>query len=230
MRTFLITAITTASMALGTAALADDDTTKSHTTTTTAQGTVSPPAGTVPPSTSMSPSGPTTTPLTTTPPPPITAPPSVSTTTTTSSEFSPEPVIPTVADIPHKETRSFVNRPLLITSAVLLGGTYGASAIVAWTSSRDTDQKNLYIPVAGPWMNLADRQCDARPCNNEGLNKGLLIADGVAQGLGALGVVTSFFIPETTTKNWYLIGNSHVQATPMRVGVAGYGVGAVGSF
>lgn len=134
------------------------------------------------------------------------------------------------SDLPAPNTRSWVNRPLLITSAFLLVGSYVPAAVVAATSERETDQHNLYYPVVGPWMNLADRQCDLRACNNESLNKGLLIADGIVQGVGALGVVLSFFLPNKTTRHWYLIGDDRIQAGPSRVGVAGYGLGAVGRF
>jgi hypothetical protein len=132
-------------------------------------------------------------------------------------------------DLPTTETSSPVNRPLLVTSVLVLGGTYGASAIAGFMSSRPEDQHNLYYPVAGPWMDLANRDCASRPCNNEPLNKVLLIADGVGQGLAAIGVVSSFFLPEKTTRHWYLLGNSEVRWAPTSVGT-GYGLAAVGRF
>ncbi len=132
-------------------------------------------------------------------------------------------------DLPTTETSSPVNRPLLVTSVLVLGGTYGASAIAGFASSRPEDQHNLYYPVAGPSMDLANRDCASRPCNNEPLNKVLLIADGVGQGLAALGVVSSFFLPERTTRHWYLLGNSEVRWAPASVGT-GYGLAAVGRF
>jgi len=135
-----------------------------------------------------------------------------------------------VRDLPTTEKVSPVNRPLLITSTVLLAGTWGTSIGFAYGSKRDEDQKYLYYPVAGPWLDLAHRDCDARPCSNEDINKALLIADGVGQGLAVLGILTSLFIPERTTRRWYLIGSDRsVVGGPMRVGT-GYGVGALGRF
>ncbi len=153
-----------------------------------------------------------------------------STTRTTSADTTAmPPELPRTADIPPPERRSWVNRPLLITSSILLVGSYVPMAAIAYTSDRRADQTNLYYPVVGPWMNLADRQCDIRPCNNEGLNKAMLILDGVGQGLGAIGVVTSFFLPNTSTSNWYLVGDDKAHAGPTRVGT-GYGMGAAGVF
>ncbi len=134
------------------------------------------------------------------------------------------------SDLPAPDTTSLVNRPLLLTSTLVLAAAYVPVVAVAYTSDRQADQKNLYYPIVGPWMNLADRQCDVRPCNNEGVNKTLLILDGVGQGVGAIGVVASFFLPGKTTRHWYLVGNERVHAGPSPVGTYGYGVGAAGQF
>jgi hypothetical protein len=134
------------------------------------------------------------------------------------------------SDLPAPDTRAWVNRPLLVTSAIVLVGAYVPMAAVAYTSDRPSDQTNLYYPIVGPWMNLADRQCDVRACENEGLNKAMLVVDGVAQGIGALGVVASFFLPGKATRHWFLIGDSTLRVAPSKVGVGGYGLGAVGTF
>jgi hypothetical protein len=119
-----------------------------------------------------------------------------------------EPVIDT------NTTRSTLpNRPLLVTGVVLFGGSYAASAIVAATSDRTADEK-LYYPVAGPWMDLNNRNCDVNACPNKTLDKVLLVGDGVLQGLGALSLVMSLMIPEKTTRHWYLIGNEKLMLTP----------------
>jgi hypothetical protein len=137
-------------------------------------------------------------------------------------------------DLPAPEgttTQSPINRPLLITSLVFLGGTYVAAAVDGATSGRQADRNNLLIPVAGPWMDYANRDCGTPgKCNaNEGGYKALLVLGGIGQGLGALGIVTSLFLPEKTTRNWYFIGSDTFRAAPSMVGT-GYGVGAVGSF
>jgi hypothetical protein len=133
-------------------------------------------------------------------------------------------------DLPAPETRSWVNRPLLVTGTIVLVGSYVPAAIVAYTSDRPSDQTNLYYPVVGPWMDLADRDCANRPCSNgDAVGKVLLIAGGVGQGLGALAVVSSFFLPNKVTRNWYLVGNDHTHVAPSRIG-SGYGLSAAGSF
>jgi hypothetical protein len=121
------------------------------------------------------------------------------------------------------ERSSLPNTPLLVTGIVVLGASYGASAIAASRSDSETDDK-LYYPVIGPWMALNDRDCTADPCSRKTLDTTLLVGSGVIQGLGALSVLMSFVIPRTTTHSWYLIGNDDVNVTP----VAGYGeLGAV---
>lgn len=153
------------------------------------------------------------------------APPSVTTTTAASVGLT-EPTIDTTT-----EEKKFLNRPLFFTGLTLFGGAYAASTVVAATNDRPSDDK-LYYPVVGPWMDLADRGCSTRGCpGGEGINTALLIGDGVAQGLGALGIVTSLIVPEKTTKNWWLLGNvGPVKVSPGRVGRTGTGVSVGGTF
>lgn len=124
------------------------------------------------------------------------------------------------------ESKTWPNVPLLATGLVLLGGSYGASVIVGAASDRKEDDK-LFIPVVGPWLDLHQRDCNANPCSNEGLNKALLIGDGVLQGVGALGVILSLVIPQTTTRNWYLIGNKSMAISPQ---LSNLGLSAAGQF
>ncbi len=135
--------------------------------------------------------------------------------------------------IPIRETRPGPNAPMLVTGTVLLGGTYAASAIGAWQSERSDDQK-LYYPVVGPWLNLANRDCTGRTCDNEDLNKALLIADGVGQGVGALLMVSSLFVPNGKRFLMFSAKNEpsrpHFTVTPSRLGFAAYGMAAVGTF
>ena len=123
---------------------------------------------------------------------------------------------------------SWPNRPMLITGAVVLGGTYGASAIVGAASDRAADDK-LFIPVVGPWLDLKNRDCETNDCGNDTLNKALLIGDGALQGLGALTLVLSLVIPESREKPWYLIGDEKLSVAP-QVGNAVTGFSAFGRF
>ncbi len=134
------------------------------------------------------------------------------------------------SDLPAPESKSWVNKPLLITGAAVLVAGYVPMAIVSQTSDRPGDQTNLLYPVVGPWMNLTDRGCEERACSGENLNKALLIVGGVAQGAGALSVLLSLVLPGKTTQNWYLIGKGRTQVAPMYVGNSTYGLGAHGSF
>ena len=114
------------------------------------------------------------------------------------------------------------NVPLLSTGATVFGVSY-LPAVVGGALTDAEGRKDLYIPVAGPWMMFSKD-----PEESKG-DKALLVADGVAQGVGALMLLTSFFIPEKTTRHWYLIGESDTRLAPTRIG-SGYGMGASGRF
>ncbi|HMI87940.1 MAG TPA: hypothetical protein VK550_27845 [Polyangiaceae bacterium] len=153
-------------------------------------------------------------------------------TATPTSSISPLPIVsdPNEPVIDATTTRStYPNRPLLVTGLVVFGASYATSAVIGGMADREDDKKLVY-PVAGPWMDLANRDCVANTCSREDLNKALLIADGVVQGIGALGVLMSFVLPEKSTRRWYLIGQDGTHVTPMKMGYAGFGLGAVGRF
>ncbi len=114
------------------------------------------------------------------------------------------------------------NVPLLGTSSLLFLGSYLPTIIYQGAKDRND---NLYIPIAGPWMDLAQG-------SHSTAEKTLLSLSGVVQGLGALGIVSSFFIPERKTKNWYLLGNGSRRGVSLSPQMAqgSYGVGASGRF
>lgn len=86
------------------------------------------------------------------------------------------------------------NRGLLFGGIALFGVSYGAAAVAAASSDLDANQR-MWVPVAGPWMALADRpSCET--CSEEYLDRVLIVTDGVVQGIGALLVVGSFLNPE----------------------------------
>jgi hypothetical protein len=119
------------------------------------------------------------------------------------------------------ERRTLPNRPLLGTSALTFTAAYLPAVITAAVNDDDTSD-NLFIPIAGPWMEIA------RDENSPG-NKALLAISGTFQGLGALGLVGSLFIPESRTSNWYLMGNRKVNVTPVATRDT-YMLGAHGRF
>lgn len=213
----IMSATVLACVLVASASFADNTTTQTSvpttSTTVTSQGT---------PSTSTT----TTTAATTTAP--------TSTTTTTSAEdvsASSATPVGSLAPPPSNESTLIYNkhRPnnaLLITGSALLVGTYVTTAALAGANGPVAD-KDLYIPVVGPWINIADRTPSTRENNTRDT---LLIAgSGVLQGVGVLMAVTSFFVPEKVPAVRISAGNVSMQVTP-QAGAGGGGLGAVGTF
>jgi hypothetical protein len=123
------------------------------------------------------------------------------------------------------------NSALLGSGLFAFGVPYVASIVVASTSDNAAD-KNLYVPVVGPWTDLANRGgCGGfgqRACDNETANKVLLVADGIFQGIGALEIVGAFLTPETHTVT--VATEPRVIVGPSSVGRSGYGLAAAGTF
>lgn len=119
------------------------------------------------------------------------------------------------------EERRWPNRGLMTTSAFVFTAAYLPAIIAAAVNDDDTSD-NLFIPIAGPWMEIA------RDPVSPG-NKALLALSGVFQDLGALGLVTSMLVPERTTKRWRLLSSRRVSAAPM-ASRYGYGLSAHGRF
>jgi hypothetical protein len=142
------------------------------------------------------------------------------------------------------ETYNGPNRALISTGLVTFGLAYVPAVIVAGTSPQPADN-HLYIPVAGPWMNLADRPaCGAPavsdtssnipsasgiPCDVETTNKVLLGVDGVFQGIGALTTLVGLLSPEREEEP-VTTGRPTVHVSPARMGIGGYGISAFGNF
>ena len=122
---------------------------------------------------------------------------------------------------------------LLSTGIGLLVIGYGSSVVAGAVSNRDED-KNLFIPVVGPWMDLADRDCGSRGCGgNEDLAKAMIVTSGIVQGAGVLLGIGSLIIPETTStteeKRRTAATKPTIKVTPVSFG-AGAGAGVVGRF
>jgi hypothetical protein len=117
------------------------------------------------------------------------------------------------------------NAGLITSGAIMFGVPYASSVIVAASSDRQGD-KNLYIPLAGPWMDLADRgRCRGFSCDNETSNQVLLVFNGILQGVGALQIVSGFVFPSTKT----VTRTVGVHVTPTG-GRSSMGLAAYGSF
>lgn len=122
------------------------------------------------------------------------------------------------------------NRALLRSGAWTLGLSYVPALVVAIQSSEDAD-KNLYVPVAGPWMDLATRDCPS--CDHETANKVLLVTNGIFQGIGALQIVGSLLFVETRSAAGGSLSRT-AKVPPLKVAPArlagGYGIAARGTF
>lgn len=132
---------------------------------------------------------------------------------------------------PDSESASLPDPYFLRSGLFTLGASYVPALAVAIESDAQGDE-NLYVPVAGPWLDLSEREdCDG-DCGGENVNKALLVTSGVFQGLGALQIASAFMFPETRT---ITVSNADgspklsVTVTPSSVG-RGSGVVAAGKF
>lgn len=112
-----------------------------------------------------------------------------------------------------------------------LGASYVPALVVAIESEAQADE-GLYLPVAGPWLDLAEREeCD-HDCGAENADKALLVTSGAFQGFGALQLVSSFIYPATRTVTVSGANDSpklSLMVTPESVG-RGRGLVAFGKF
>ncbi len=137
-------------------------------------------------------------------PPPSQPPPVTNNQPTVVVNPTPAPAPTTVVATPPAEPQYEVvedsyNAPIFLSGALVFGAAYGASVITA-ASDDSTGNDRLYIPVVGPWLALSDRgSCDISDsrCNHETTAKVLLIADGVFQAAGIIGMLDGIFQPSS---------------------------------
>jgi hypothetical protein len=129
-----------------------------------------------------------------------------------------------------RSTTTGPNRELMRSGLWTLGLSYVPAVIVAVESPVPADDK-LFIPVAGPWMDYATRDCSE--CKHESTNKVLLVTDGIVQGIGALQILGSFLFLETRPSSAHnsatRTAKSGIKLAPARFAGA-YGLTAQGSF
>ena len=174
--------------------------------------------------TAQQPADPTTTTTTTTivtPPQPVPQPPVVVV------NPEPAPTRTTVIDTRNPETEVVEswNAPMFATGAIVFAGTYGASAIVAATSSHPGADR-LYVPVVGPWLALNDwGNCPiAQPrCDENTTDKVLLVADGVFQAAGVATMIVGLLSPRTTTVVTRTADKKPIKIQPTHNGVVVFG-------
>lgn len=111
----------------------------------------------------------------------------------------------------------------LITTAV----SYTPALVVAINSDRSED-KYLYAPFVGPWLDLG-----ARDGGSKG-EKTLLVIDGVFQTVGAIQILASFVFTGGSKDVAHKEGSTSVASqtivAPARLSRDGYGLVALGHF
>jgi hypothetical protein len=141
------------------------------------------------------------------------------------SELSrlPPPVMVTPARDVVTTEEKVPNAGLIASGAVMFSLPYATSVIVGASSTREGD-RYLYVPVAGPWIDIAKRgPCRGAGCEREMGNNVLLVANGVLQGVGALQILGGFIFP--TTRTVTRTASVHVTPTggPSSLGLAAFG-------
>jgi hypothetical protein len=145
------------------------------------------------------------------------------------------PTVPYRAGVGEQRTE-FIrpNVPLLTAGGLTFLGSYVPSFIVAASSDHDGD-KWLYLPVAGPFIDLASRGCDndiqTGTCGTTAWERGALIASGAVQAVGAAMIVGSFFTPSRKVVTTGAVDKPRLlQITPVTLGSRAPGLMAVGTF
>jgi hypothetical protein len=119
------------------------------------------------------------------------------------------------------------NTPAIATGVVMFGVSYGIAVTVAATSDNSADRR-LYVPVVGPWLDLADRpSCpiEDQQCDKTTTQKILIGADGVVQAVGIVVAVYGILTPRR-----HVVGSSNVQVVPVGLGSDAHGLAVTGSF
>lgn len=243
-KVFFMSATMLASVTLAGVSFADNTTPAGKTPTapgaTTGSTSTSTSSSTV--MTPSSPSAPTTSTTTTTQgtpgatpvPAPMPGAPTTSTTTITSADetlpVTPSvPVMGSTTSAPPRDmtlySKRTPNKAVLITGGSLFVSTYVTTAALA-AANGPTADKDLFIPVVGPWINLADRDTNREDNSRD---TALIVGSGVLQGVGAAMLISSFFIPEKVPTARISAGNVKMNVTPTAGPGAG-GIGAVGTF
>lgn len=121
------------------------------------------------------------------------------------------------------------NLPLLLSGGALFLGADGTSALVGVANDRKADEK-LARPIAGPWLDLRDRQCERTPCDHEGLSKVVRLMSGVLQSAGVLGVLGSVVVAEERVGERPAGGARAAPVAEMRLAPATLGGGHGGNY
>ncbi|HLK37912.1 MAG TPA: hypothetical protein VKU41_14220 [Polyangiaceae bacterium] len=144
---------------------------------------------------------------------------------------------PPVAPVVTEKTTSEATGPSMAmvgSGVVIFGVSYLPVVVVGATSGLEADH-TLFVPIAGPWIDFAQRPgCSpAAQCNGENTDRVLLAVDGVLQGVGALTIVGGLLTTahETTTvRTARALDAPKLRLAPARLASGAYGVVAAGAF
>ena len=123
-----------------------------------------------------------------------------------------------------EEEDDLMNVPVFTTGAVVFGGSYLASVIVADQSSHPGADR-LTVPVVGPWLALSDwGSCpvDQPSCDRNTTDKVLLVADGVFQAAGLISMVDALVMPGHHMV-YHRVADKGVHVAPTGQGVTMWG-------
>jgi hypothetical protein len=123
----------------------------------------------------------------------------------------------------------YPNKPLIASGFITFGIPYTVSVFVGATSNREEDRA-LFIPLVGPWIDLATRGgCPplAANCNGETAAKAGLIVDGIFQGIGVITMASGFL---WRSKSYTVVRSAGIDmVAPWSTGSGG-GLAAIGHF
>lgn len=111
----------------------------------------------------------------------------------------PDPATYVPSEPEYEEVRDSIDAPMFTSGALVFAASYGGAVIVAGNDNGHGNSR-LYIPVVGPWLALNDRgSCDPAKtsCDHDTTAKVLLIADGIFQAAGVLGMIDGLLQPSS---------------------------------
>ena len=148
---------------------------------------------------------------------------------------APPPAQQTIVAVPPARERAVSTGPnptLLMSGLFAFGVPYGISIVVTAESDREGD-KNLFIPVVGPWLAYAtEPNCpaDNLSCGRTTGSKVLLAGDGIFQAIGAIEIAAAFAFASSPSATASSPSERRVMVAPSRMGAGGYGLAAAGTF
>jgi len=100
--------------------------------------------------------------------------------------------------------RSKAKKPLIIVGAAVLGGVYVASLVIDRAYESDVIFDELYIPVIGPFLAIANYDDHVDPSySGADFDKSLFLISGILQTAGAVLLITGLSKSYTPDSNIY---------------------------